>query len=237
VASIANLTGTEKDDFFIGGPGENTIAGGAGNDTIYAHADYAAQKGKLIVSLSFSGQGTFAPPQAAIAVNGVTAVPATPITSRWDTGTQVFTIDVSALPAVAPLVITVTNTTNSGQNYSNVTIDRVIWNGVGINLASAVFSSGAYDPRPEFAYSNSGTVTIPGSVFAAPSPFLANTSSTIDGGSGTNTVIYRGTSSDYVLTKLPNGSWTVTSASTAEGPDTLTNVQRITFVDQTIDLN
>jgi hypothetical protein len=29
----------------------------------------------------------------------------------------------------------------------------------------------------------------------------------------------------------------VTSASTAEGPDTLTNVQRITFVDQTIDLN
>ena len=68
------------------------------------------------------------------------------------------------------------------------------------------------------------------------SPYPAKTSDTIDGGGGTNTVIYRAASNNYTLTKQSNGSWLVTSAATAEGPDTLTNIQKVTFSDKTVSL-
>src|SRR3974390_1213760 len=46
-----------------------------------------------------------------------------------------------------------------------------------------------------------------------------NTSDVIDGGGGTNTVVYRGPSSNYTVAKQGDGSYLVTSASTAEGPE------------------
>ena len=68
------------------------------------------------------------------------------------------------------------------------------------------------------------------------SPFLSNTSDVIDGGGGTNTVVYRGAYSNYTVSQQSHGSWLVTSATTAEGPDKLTNIQVLVFSDQQIEL-
>jgi hypothetical protein len=69
-----------------------------------------------------------------------------------------------------------------------------------------------------------------------PSPFLHDISDTIAGGPGTNTVVYRGASSDYTIAKQSNGSYLVTISATAEGPDVLTNVQNLQFTDKIVTL-
>ena len=69
------------------------------------------------------------------------------------------------------------------------------------------------------------------------SPYLANTSDTIDGGGGTNTVVYRSSSNYYTVTKQADGSWVVVPGVTAEGPDTLKNIQNIQFSDKTVSLS
>jgi len=57
---------------------------------------------------------------------------------------------------------------------------------------------------------------------------------TIDGGAGINTVIYNCNRSSFTLTKTASG-WTLSSA--AEGIDTLTNVERIQFPNETLALD
>jgi len=130
----------------------------------------------------------------------------------------------------------VTNASFTDQNnFSNVEIQAILCNGVGVNLASGTYSNGASNNG--FSYSNNGTVTFPVTAFALTSPYPVNTSDTIDGGGGTNTVVFRGPSGNYTVIQQPNGSWLVTSATTAEGPDTLTHIQNIQFSDKTIGLN
>ena len=48
----AALIGWDQGDYFIGGPGHNTIKAGAGSDTIYAHPKEAAYKNKIVIHLS-----------------------------------------------------------------------------------------------------------------------------------------------------------------------------------------
>ena len=57
----------------------------------------------------------------------------------------------------------------------------------------------------------------------------------IDGSSGTDVVVYLTTYANSVLTRLPNGSVTVSSATA--GLDTLTNTEYIQFADQIISLS
>ena len=55
---------------------------------------------------------------------------------------------------------------------------------------------------------------------------------TIDGGAGTDTAYYSGTSRDYIITKLANGSYTVQDkVAGRDGKDTLTNIERLGFGD------
>ena len=67
--------------------------------------------------------------------------------------------------------------------------------------------------------------------------YQSNTSDQIDGGGGTNTVVYRANRSNYTVTKQSDGSYLITSSATAEGPDTLTNIQILQFADQSMNLN
>ena len=120
-------------------------------------------------------------------------------------------------------------------NFSNVHINSVTFQGQLIDLSKAVFSSGGFNNGN--AYSNSGTITIPNTSLPSNNPFLANTSNQIDGGGGTNTVVYRANRSNYSVTKQSDGSYLVTSTATAEGPDTLTNIQILQFADQSMNLN
>ena len=54
----------------------------------------------------------------------------------------------------------------------------------------------------------------------------------IDGGAGVDLCIYRGLSSQYVVTRLSNGSFQVKdTVSSRDGSDVLTNVERVSFTD------
>jgi hypothetical protein len=228
-ATNATLIGGDQGDYFIGGPGQNMITGGAGNDTIYAHPANAAEKGELIFDLSSSIVGTATTPSVSVKVNGNLVIQPAQITAAAGTTTQRLSANVTGLSAISSVEILVTNTSyTNGSNYSNVHFNDIIYNGVYINLGLGQYPNGEGQP---YAFSNSGTVTFPGTALAVVSPFQSNTSDVIDGGGGTNTVIYRAASSNYTVTQQSNGSWLVTSASTAEGPDTLKNIQTLQFSD------
>ena len=176
-----------------------------------------------------------APPSVSVSVNGQVAVEPTLITATTGTNTQTFDVDATTYQPISSVLVTVTGTHFIDQNgFSNVEIDGMSYNGVSINVATGVYTNGSgttYIP-----YSNKGTVTFPGSSFQVVSPFPSNTSDVINGGGGTNTVIYRAPFSNYTVTQQPNGSWLVNSKATAEGPDILTNVQILQFSDQQMTL-
>ena len=68
----------------------------------------------------------------------------------------------------------------------------------------------------------------------------ANSNTTkIDGGLGTNKVIYSGSSAQYSVSRNTNGTTSVVSSSSApiQINDTLTNIQQIQFIDKTLALN
>lgn len=236
IASDATLTGGDKGDIFLGGPGQNKIVGGSGDDTIYAHPAYAGYKGRLVVALASENKGSVtATPSLAISVNGTAVVPATAITAAYGTSVQVFAVNVSTLAPLSSVVLTIAGTSYiDKKDYSQAVIQGLIYDGVAVDLASATFSDGG--DHSGFTYSRNGTISFGSAALAVNSPYPANTSDTIDGGGGTNTVIYPAASTNYTLTKQSNGSWVVTSATTAEGPDTLTNIQNVTFSDKTVSL-
>ena len=240
VATNATLIGGNQGDYFIGGPGQNTITGGSGNDTIYAHpANNVAKNNELILDLSSQILGTATIPSVNVLVNGNQVIQPTPITTAYGTTSQRLQVNLGGtLISSVQIVVTNTSYTNT-TNLSNIEIDDIIYDGVQINLTLGQYPEGGAFPQtgqPPFAYSNSGTVTFPGSALAVISAFPANTSDVINGGGGTNTVVYRAPYSNYSVTQKSNGSWLVTSAATAEGPDTLTNIQILVFSDQQITL-
>ena len=105
---------------------------------------------------------------------------------------------------------------------------------VGVNAAgtSAPASAAVYvcnTPPAE----NYGSLTLSGN--STNEQFRSGIGSdTIDGGPGFDTVIYQCNRDAFTVTKTTNG-WTVSSK--AEGIDTLTNVERITFGDRTLALD
>ncbi len=234
LTSQATLTGGDQGDTFIGGPGQNTITGGAGNDTIYAHPANAALKNILDFQIASTNKNSTVP-SVTININGQPVSGPTPITAIYQTSTQDFQVNVSAFLPISAVAIVVTGATYVNQNQvSNVEILGITLDGVPIPLSSGTYTNGASNPG--FTYSNNGSITFPGSAFAIASPYLANTSDSIDGGGGVNTVVYRGPYSNYTVTQQADGSWLVTSAATAEGPDTLRNIQSLVFADQTVPL-
>jgi uncharacterized protein (TIGR01370 family) len=233
-ATNATLIGGNEGDYFLGGPGQNIITGGSGDDTVYAHPANAAEKGELILDLSSSINGQATTPSVSVEINGKEVIQPTQITAAYGTSTQRLEASVAGISTISSVQIVVTDTSYTNNNdYSNLAINDIIYNGVKINLSLGQYPNGG---GPPYAYSNNGTVTFPGSAFAVVSPFPSNTSDVIDGGGGANTVVYRGPYSNYTISQQSDGSWLVTSASTAEGPDKLTNIQTLVFSDQQIEL-
>ena len=231
----ATLTGGNQGDYFIGGPGTNVISAGSGDDTIYAHPRSGLYKNKIAIDLSSTIVGTGTTPSVSIALNGTNVAPATPITAAYPSSSIELIVDTSSVSYISSVVVTVTNTSYTDQNnYSNVELDSMTYNGRPILLSSGQYPDGGSSSG--FNYSNNGTVTFTEPSFATTPPYPATTSDTIDGGGGTNTVIYWGPSSNYTVTQQSNGSWRVASASTAEGPDTLTNIQILQFSDMQMTL-
>jgi uncharacterized protein (TIGR03437 family) len=61
--------------------------------------------------------------------------------------------------------------------------------------------------------------------------------SKVDGGLGTNTVVYSGPIRNYSATDNSDGSWTVQDNVGTDGVDTLFRIQRLRFTDTTVTLN
>jgi len=61
--------------------------------------------------------------------------------------------------------------------------------------------------------------------------------SKVDGGLGTNTVVYAGASQNYSASRNSDGSWTIKDNVGRDGTDTLTRIQRLQFSDLTIRLD
>lgn len=231
----ATLTGGNMGDYFIGGPGRNTIVGGAGNDTIYAHPANVNDKGRLVIEVSSTIKGNGTTPSVSIALNGAVVVPPTPITAQWGKDKQTYTFDVGSSITLSSLIFTVSGCSYTNpENFSNASINRIAHHSVPIDLTLGTFTDGR--AGREFNYSNNGRVTFSASALAVESPYPENTSSVIDGGGGINSVVYRGPYGNYTITRQPDGSWLVVSRSTAEGPDTLKNVQTLVFSDQQVSL-
>lgn len=225
----ATLQGGSKGDYFIGGPGTNTIQGGTGNDTIYAHPAIAAKKDLLEISVAAINPSV-AVPSIAIQINGITALPATPVSAdRANNQTQTYQFSTKTYGPVISLVITASGITWIDASRNNkLFINSISLEGKDVSLTSGLASNPNEAPGPYINYNES--ISFPASVLP-PSSFLADTRDTIDGGGGFDTVIYRGAYSNYAITQNSDGSWVVTSANTAEGPDTLKNIQLLQFSD------
>lgn len=237
LVAAATLIGGGQGDYFIGGPGTNTIKGGAGNDVIYAHPANAALEGILDIQLSAIDKNS-TPPDVTVIVNGTVAVSQLPVTAdqtQWQT--QDLQIDLSKYGAVTSLEIEAENMSYVNANMFN----SLYLESISLNAAAIPISLGLRSPDtlPEFNgeqmwLNYAGTVSFSGAALQAKSPLLSSTGDMIDGGGGTNTVVYNGPYSNYYVVKRSDGSILVTSRATAEGPDQLTNVQALQFSDQTI---
>jgi hypothetical protein len=64
-----------------------------------------------------------------------------------------------------------------------------------------------------------------------------NGHSTVDGGLGTNTVVYSGPSSNYSITHNADGSWKVEDHVGKDGTDTLIRIQHLQFTDKVLTLS
>jgi cysteinyl-tRNA synthetase len=238
----AILIGGNRGDFFIGGPGANTITGGAGNDTIYAHPANANVKNLLDIQVVADVKG-LANPSLTVLVNGKVANGPTTITATFENGqTQDIQIDTTAYGTVTSIELDATGPAYVDANHVvSVQPQKITFQGQTLSFASAQFDTNTGSQ----ALNNGGAALLnPGGklVFGSPTlplpaPASGNAADVIEGGGGVNTVIYRAATSNYTIANQADGSVLVTSASTAEGPDTLRNIQFVQFTDKTVAIN
>jgi uncharacterized protein (TIGR01370 family) len=231
------LVGGDLGDYFFGGPGQNVIQGGAGDDTIYAHPASASNRYGLVITYRATNKNSSVP-RLTVYVNGAQVLTAQPMETSSD-GTQTSRITVS-LPentTIQSLQLVGTNIDQIGccypTQYSNIQISSMTYQDQNIVLSSATWSNNI---SAVGLLNNNDTAVFSGLNIASKT-FPSNTSDRIDGGSGSNVVVYRSNKSNYSVIRQADGSWRVSSQGTAEGPDILTNVQAIQFADQLQPLN
>jgi hypothetical protein len=243
----ATLTGGDKGDYFIGGPGQNTITGGAGNDTIYAHPANVLNKDLLDIQFNTNGQNPSHPATVTVLVNGQTAVSNLAITANSNTSgytnqdVQINTSQYGPLQSLEIVADGIYHTSSS--SFNNVIVASLSFEGQALDLNGGAYTSsvngvtnGTFGGTQGY-FNGDGNVSFGPSALQISSPYSANTSDAIDGGGGVNTVIYRAAARNYTIANQADGSVLVTSASTAEGPDTLRNIQFVQFTDKAVAIN
>jgi len=233
-APVATLIGGDQGDYFIGGARENTIIAGAGDDMIYAHPENVPRKNYLTIQLVADTRNV-ADPMVSVKINGANALAATAVTATFDNGRiQEIGIDTTAFEPVATIEIAVSGTPYvDATHYTNVQLQGIGYQGAAVRFNDGVYANGG-NPLSggTSAILNVGSsVTFGSPTLPRPAPAFANASNSIDGGGGVNTVVYRESASNYDVQSHADGSTTVTSFNTNEGPDTLRNVQWLQFAD------
>jgi cysteinyl-tRNA synthetase len=233
----AVLIGGDRGDYFIGGPGQNIIQCGNGNDIVYAHPANSSQQSGLVITYNAINKGS-SNPQLSVSVNGVTYLSNYSVTTSVDGSiTSTVTVNLPNETTINSLSLVATNIDQTGtgypNQYSNIQVGKIVYQNQSIPLSSGIWSNNINHPG---LFNNKDTAIFTG-LSLQPIKFLPNTKDQIDGGGGINTVVYRANRSNYAVIKQTDGSYLVTSAATAEGPDNLTNIQILQFADQTMNLN
>ena len=235
------LTGGDKGDFFLGGPGTNVITGGAGDDTIYAHPENAATKNLIQISLLVAQQGdgfNLPNPSISVLINGTVALQPTLVTATTgNRQTQTIRVDTTSFGTVNTIDIVGSGITYAdSNNYSSIQIQSLTFQGQTVSFTNAKFATGSriLGSTSALLNTNGTAMTLATPTLPITTPVFANTADTIDGGGGTNTVIYRADMASYTVQVQADNSVLVTSRNTAEGPDTLRNVQMLKFADQSL---
>jgi hypothetical protein len=231
------LIGGDQGDYFIGGPGQNVIQGGAGDDTIYAHPQGATHRYGLTIGYRATNRNS-SNPRLTVYVNGSLVLSELALDASYD-GTQAssVTIDLPENTTIQSLKLLGTNIDKIGccypTQFSNIEVSSIAYQSRSIPLTSGTWSNnisvaGLLNDNDTALFTGLNVVS---------QTYPANTSDRIDGGGGTNIVVYRANRNNYSVTRQADGSYVVTSQSTAEGPDVLTNIQAIKFADQLQTLN
>ena len=159
LVASATLVGGNQGDYFIGGPGANSIQGGSGNDIIYAHPANAGLKNLLDIQLATGSVNAPSSPELEVFVNGALALPATPITSNYnDTSFQYQDVKINTATfgtvssiEIYGLDMFYTDSTH----FSNVFIGSMSYQGQPIVLAN-----GQYDGYPKSYSLANGTALL-----------------------------------------------------------------------------
>jgi hypothetical protein len=233
VTAAATLIGGGRENYFIGGPGQNTITGGAAGDYIYAHPESAALKNVLVLELDTEVVGVPSAPGLTVLVNGQTALTANDLRGTFGARNHL-QVNLARFGAIHSVEILGSNiTAGDPSHFSNIHLESVMFEGHAVSLAAAQYSNGSGFFGNNAVLNNGAHVTFDGSAFTTS---IANTSDSIDGGGGVNTVYYRGVASDFAITVQADGALTVATSVTAEGPDTVRNIQSLVFSDRTMPL-
>jgi hypothetical protein len=188
----------------------------------------------LLTGINASGPGT--PASAAVTVTAVPVVPqcvlaATPPVISLGSGTIVVA---TCVPAATSYIWFNNGIETSFRGLTDSPSRTTMYTVVGVNAAgrSTPATAAVYvcDTQPAENYTG---LTLSGT--SANEQFRSGIASdTIDGGPGFDSVIYQCNRDAFTVTKTTNG-WTVSSK--AEGIDTLSNVERIKFGNETLALD
>jgi uncharacterized protein (TIGR01370 family) len=233
----AKLVGGDIGDIFIGGKGSNIIIGGSGDDVIYAHPPSLLLKNKITISYNAINKNSSIP-ELTIFINEKPVLANYTLTTSFDGSlTSELSISTDNIPIINSIKILGTNLNLIGSGYpvqySNLWINNINHQGNSIPLKSGTWSNNVNTPG---LINNNDTAIFNNLNLINGKGFPTNTSNTIDGGGGINTVIYGEIMDNYIFTKQGNGSLIITSKSTTEGPDTLTNINTVKFKDSQISL-
>lgn len=233
IQTNASLSAGAAGATLLGGPGRNTITGSAAADEIYAHPEQAGLKNTLELKIQTSFVGVNGAPALTIKINGQIVQ-----TLVFSSGSQIIqTIRVETTGPVSSLQLGASGLQFVDQSHlSNALLLSANWQGVSIPLSQASVNASASQASNGILFNNGGTGTFSAGAFSTASPLPTDTSDTIDGKDGVDTVHYRRAAADYAITGAADGSFTVTALKSAEGPDKLTSIEKLAFTDKTIAL-
>jgi uncharacterized protein (TIGR01370 family) len=225
--------GIDTANYFISGPLSNTFFGGNSVDIAHMHAQKIYKSGSIEISVSREIKSAGTVPSITAIVNGNTAINKQAITADQGVSEQIIKINIDPSKPVDSLRLVVEGTSYVDQaNYSNVHINYITINGINIDLATGIYSSGS--SLKSGAYSNSGTIDFkPRSQATLVDAIHSKT--IFHGGSGIDTAVYDTVRSDFIVTGNINSTNITSSKYLID--DVLSSVERIRFVDTTVALD
>ena len=224
------LTG-DKDDVVYSNGGNDVISTNGGNDQIYVDS-------KKYLTIGAMNYFTSSSPDTVtffVKVNGELAGKGTidkyqPRVAQFPDGYWsapiTNAIDISNFRSINDIVISLSSDGGLVQIYSI----EVAGEKVGISIGTNTLSKFGSIIRPDWVVNGGSTI------YDLKSQNLSILSTAItkvnlDGGAGTDTAVFSGNRASYTISKASTG---LTVTSTAEGLDTLANVERLKFADTAI---